>query len=421
MSLLSWNCHGLGTPWAFQFLKEITLQKKPDFVFLSEIICKRGTVERLQRAIGFEGMVVVESQGHSGGVAFLWRNQQEVTLRSYSKNHVDTIIHTNNNNPFRVTGVYGEPDRSKRHETWQLIRNLSSNNTHPWVLIGDMNNVCSQIDKKGGRPYPDSLIQGFLQVLDDCSLIDMELQGYQYTWERGAGTADWIEVRLDRALATSEFMYMFKDVILSNLEVSTSDHCPLLLEFYKVHQISHPKRFRFENAWLREPMCKQLVEDVWFRNQGRSFYEKLTECADVLSEWGKEITGSFKNRTREYIRKIKALRGRRDDYSVTCLKDYQEKLAEVYAQQEAFWKQRSKQHWLKAGDQNSKFFHAAAENRRNVNKIRWLKNNEGQLVDWDSGLQTVMIDYFTSLFTASNTEWSYVIAAFRPGSQMSRT
>ncbi|XP_074355853.1 uncharacterized protein LOC141695513 [Apium graveolens] len=339
MSLLSWNCHGLGTPWAFQFLKEITLQKKPDFVFLSEIICKRGTVERLQRAIGFEGMVVVESQGHSGGVAFLWRNQQEVTLRSYSKNHVDTIIHTNNNNPFRVTGVYGEPDRSKRHETWQLIRNLSSNNTHPWVLIGDMNNVCSQIDKKGGRPYPDSLIQGFLQVLDDCSLIDMELQGYQYTWERGAGTADWIEVRLDRALATSEFMYMFKDVILSNLEVSTSDHCPLLLEFYKVHQISHPKRFRFENAWLREPMCKQLVKDVWFRNQGHSFYEKLTECADVLSEWGKEITGSFKNRTREYIRKIKALRGRRDDYSVTCLKDYQEKLAEVYAQQEAFWKQ----------------------------------------------------------------------------------
>ncbi|KAK1371101.1 Endo/exonuclease/phosphatase domain-containing protein [Heracleum sosnowskyi] len=255
MSLLSWNCHGLGTPWAFQFLKEITLQKRPDFVFLCEIICKKKTVERLQRAIGFEGLFVVESHGHSGGVAFLWRNKEDVVLKSYSKNHVDTIIHMNNSNLFRVTGVYGEPDKSKRHETWELIRNLSINNNHPWVLIGDMNNVCSQDDKKGGRPYPVSLIQGFLLALDECSLMDLDLQGYQYTWERGVGTSDWIEVRLDLALVTSEFMNMFKDATLTNLEVSTSNHCPLLLEFYKAQQVILNRSFRFENAWLREPMC----------------------------------------------------------------------------------------------------------------------------------------------------------------------
>ncbi|KAK1381557.1 hypothetical protein POM88_028301 [Heracleum sosnowskyi] len=75
-------------------------------------------------------------------------------------------------------------------------------------------------------------------------------------------------------------------------------------------------------------MCKQLVEDVWYRYQGRSFYEKLNECASVLSEWGKEITGSFKTRIREYKRKIKALKGRRDDYSVECIKENQKKLAE---------------------------------------------------------------------------------------------
>lgn len=31
------------------------------------------------------------------------------------------------------------------------------------------------------------------------------------------------------------------------------------------------------------------------------------------------------------------------------------------------------------------------------------------MVDWDSGLQTVMIDYFNNLFIASNTEWVQVI------------
>ncbi|XP_074327095.1 uncharacterized protein LOC141665037 [Apium graveolens] len=354
-------------------------------------------------------MFVVESQGHSGGVAFLWRNKEDVVLKSYSKNHVDTIVHLNNSNHFRVTGVYGEPDRSKRYETWQLIRNLADNNNHPWILIGDMNNVCSQHDKKGGRPYPASLIQGFLEVLDECNMIDLDLQGYQYTWERGAGTSDWIEVRLDRALVTPDFMNMFKDAMLTNLEVSTSDHCPLLLEFYKAQQVILTRSFRFENAWMREPMCKQLVEDVWFRFQGRSFYEKIAECASVLTEWGKEITGSFKTRIHECKQKIKLLKGRRDDFSVECIKENQKKLAEAYAQQEAFWRQRSKQHWLKAGDQNSKFFHAAAKNRRSANRIKCLKNNEGQMVDWDSGLQDVMIDYFAKLFTATTTEWRYVI------------
>lgn len=70
-------------------------------------------------------------------------------------------------------------------------------------------------------------------------------------------------------------MNSFKDATLTNLEVSTSDHCPLLLEFYKSQQTIQPKRFRFENAWLREPMCKLLVEDVWVRNQGRTFYDKI--------------------------------------------------------------------------------------------------------------------------------------------------
>ncbi|KAK1386937.1 hypothetical protein POM88_015115 [Heracleum sosnowskyi] len=78
MSTLSWNCHGLGTPWALQFLKESILQKSPEFVFLSEILCKRDRVEKIKRLIQFDGAFTVDTQGHNGGIAFLWRNQCEV-------------------------------------------------------------------------------------------------------------------------------------------------------------------------------------------------------------------------------------------------------------------------------------------------------------------------------------------------------
>ena len=320
MSIISWNCHGLGTPWAFQFLKEIVLQKKPNYVFLCETICKKETVEKARISLGFEGMITVEARGHSGGIALLWRHKDEVSLSSFNKNHIDVIVSTKEGIKYRLTGVYGEPDRSKREETWSLIRNLASDNTLPWCLIGDMNNVLSQNDKRGGRPYPHRLLQGFQDVLNDCELTDMHLCGYQYTWERGLGTTHHIEVRLDRALVTQDFLNLFKEAKLTNLEVSTSDHCPLLLEPEVGNELNHIKAFRFENAWLREPMCYQLVEDVWSNNSS-SFYDKLSLCSEVLSAWGKEVTGNFKGRINRSKKVIKALKGRRDDRSVKVLQE----------------------------------------------------------------------------------------------------
>lgn len=68
-----------------------------------------------------------------------------------------------------------------------------------------MNNVLSQTDKRGGRFYPSWLIRGFQEVLDECELQDIDLQGYPFTFERGYGTDKWIEIRLDRALISKSW------------------------------------------------------------------------------------------------------------------------------------------------------------------------------------------------------------------------
>lgn len=132
-------------------------------------------------------MIVIETQGHSGGIALLWRYKEEVELSSYRKNHIDVVISTKVGKKFGLSGTYGEPNRSKREETRNLIRTLVVNNTLHWCLIGNMNNVLSQNDK-GGRPYPQWLIDGFQVVINDCNLIDMNMLGYRFTWEREFGT-----------------------------------------------------------------------------------------------------------------------------------------------------------------------------------------------------------------------------------------
>lgn len=278
-------------------------------------------MKKVKNSLGFEGMVAVDCQGHSGGVALLWRHSHEVSLNSFSFNHIDVVVNVQSWCKYRLAGIYGEPNRTRRRATWSLIRHLAVDNNLPWCLIGDMNNVLGQADKRGGRLYPRWLIQGFQEVLDDCELIDMDLHGYPYIWERGRGTDAWIEIRLDRALASKSWIENFVDARLTNLDISTSDHCPVILEPKTEKLRVNLKRFRFENAWLREPLCKKIVEEYWEYNQTENLHNKQSRCAKLLSEWGQDVTGSFSKRISQCKKILKNTKGRRDEASVNQFKE----------------------------------------------------------------------------------------------------
>ena len=44
-------------------------------------------------------------------------------------------------------------------------------------------------------------------------------------------------------------------------------------------------------------------------------------------------------------------------------------MAKLLMQDDAYWRQRTKTHWYKDGDRNTKFFHASATARKKVNHI----------------------------------------------------
>lgn len=126
-------------------------------------------------------MIAVESPDQGGGLAMLWRIKTEVSVDSFSINHIDVKVSIQGNTIFRLTGIYGEPNRARRRSTWNLIRNLARDNNLPWCILGDMKNILSQSDKKGGRLYPEWLVKCFQDVVEECGLTDMELCGYPFT------------------------------------------------------------------------------------------------------------------------------------------------------------------------------------------------------------------------------------------------
>uniref|UniRef100_A0A803NWD5 Reverse transcriptase domain-containing protein n=1 Tax=Cannabis sativa TaxID=3483 RepID=A0A803NWD5_CANSA len=172
------------------FLKNMEIMEN-EYVVNGET--SEARVESLARLLKFEGVFVVEALGPAGGLALLWKNKEEGTLLGYSNNHIDIVVSSPHARNWRLIGLYGEPDRNRRQQTWNLLSTLSNQSELPWCVIGDVNNIVRQEDKRGGRRYLQWLLTGFNSTLRQCNLTDLELHGHPFTWEKGCGSNHWVE------------------------------------------------------------------------------------------------------------------------------------------------------------------------------------------------------------------------------------
>ena len=63
--------------------------------------------------------------------------------------------------------------------------------------------------------------------MDECGLKEIKMIGYPYIWERSRGNRNFVEEKLDRALATTDWLRAFENAYVEIEEALTSD----LLEF----------------------------------------------------------------------------------------------------------------------------------------------------------------------------------------------
>ena len=73
----------------------------------------------------------------------------------------------------------------------------------------DFNEIAKAHEKLGGRPRLVRQMEAFREVLDECGFKDLGFVGGKYTWFRGQGDNNTIWERLDRAIATVEWIEMF--------------------------------------------------------------------------------------------------------------------------------------------------------------------------------------------------------------------
>lgn len=203
---MSWNCRRLGQPQAVRVLSELIQAHRPDVVILYETLVHGHKLESIRVRIKFEGFFSMDCVGHSNGIGILCKTTSQVTLLNFSQNHVNLEVVDDMYGSFRHIGFYGYPKRQRRLAFWDFLQSLAVGSNIPWCSVGDFNDMLSQDDKKDSVEHPQHLFKGFRQAIMDCSLHDVPMQGFPYTWERFKGKSNCVEERLDRIFVNDEWL-----------------------------------------------------------------------------------------------------------------------------------------------------------------------------------------------------------------------
>ncbi|PNX56263.1 endonuclease/exonuclease/phosphatase family protein, partial [Trifolium pratense] len=178
MIILSWNCRGLSHPSAIPNLRGLVRIHKPDILFLSETLSYARNMENIRVVMGYDSCLSIDVEGRSGGLAVMWKESSSCRVINYSRNFINLLVEDQNKGDWRITCYYGYPERGRRRNAWQLLRDLCDMSQLPWCIIGDFNDLLSQEDKRGVHPHPNWLCSGFRQAVNDCDLSDIEMAGY---------------------------------------------------------------------------------------------------------------------------------------------------------------------------------------------------------------------------------------------------
>ncbi|XP_059436284.1 uncharacterized protein LOC132169234 [Corylus avellana] len=195
--------------------------------------------------------------------------------------------------------------------------------------------------------------------MEVCNLEDLGFWGSKYTWCNMRAGGQFIKETLDRATANVQWRDLFPVTKVEVLASRCSDHTPLLITFQQTSRRmnSRHRRFMYEAMWGKQQQARDLIKKVWrVKTPG-------------VRVW-REVCCKIENSKQEDLQ----------------------------------WRQRAKEHWLKQGDKNSKFFHASVKQRRRTNKISSILDERGQLHNNPDAVEGAFIQYYTSLFTSTMSE-----------------
>ncbi|RVW49857.1 LINE-1 reverse transcriptase-like [Vitis vinifera] len=271
----------------------------------TKVQCMTDSIARSIGAGRFLGWRAVNAEGASGGIFICW-DRRALDMLDWEEGQFTLSCRFRNiedGNVWVFTGVYGPFTKAERNALWEEFGAIRGLWEDPWCIGGDFNITLFSRERSGQRRI-SSAMRNFAEIVDDLGLVDLPLQGGDFTWNGGLHNQTW--ARLDRR---------------------------------------GPTPFRFENMWLKAEGFKELVRSWWQALQQVEFWDRKENDRILTME------------------------------EVELKKEAKENYKKWVIMEETYWRQLSREIWLKEGDRNTGFFHRMASAHRRNNCMERVKIN----------------------------------------------
>lgn len=243
------------------------------------------------------------------------------------------------------------------------MKSLASLNSLSWLCAGDFNEITEAQEKWGGKERSTSQIQAFRMAIEEVGLCNLGYTGATYTWLRGTNPKTRIIERLDRALADAQWNIKFPMAKVSHLATLYSDHLPLKIRTHDgrctFDRRRRPKKsYKFEEMWVGEDEYQEIIQRFWVTDNTEPVNNVALRGHHILREltkWGKRKFENIKMRIEKEKNKLNTVQCNpkasvKEEIKIRC------EIERLLALEERFWRQRSRQNWLKNGDRIQNFF-----------------------------------------------------------------
>ncbi|GKV02365.1 hypothetical protein SLEP1_g14812 [Rubroshorea leprosula] len=242
-----------------------------------------------------------------------------------------------------------------------------------------------------------------------ATVKDIGYIGPKFTWLNMRNNHQLIKECLDRAWANPDWWLFFPEANLYYLPRFNSDHHPIMLDLCPNLSRMGPRPFRMEKFWLDHHDFSQVISPIWSVTNTNST-ESLAPIVAASKQWSKAV---FRNIFEDKKSIIKRLNGiyrspafPHSSFLVHLERQLSKEYENILKMEKDLWFMKSRSNWLIEGDRNTKFFHISTVHHRARNRILGLKDSTGNWIFDPLALSTLIMNYFSGLFTTLH-ELSY--------------
>ncbi|XP_074289204.1 uncharacterized protein LOC141614351 [Silene latifolia] len=402
---LTWNCRGLNNTLAptIPKLRALFSSKVYDFCFLIETKCTSSSVFPLFRPFGFMRYVGVDAVGSSGGLWVEWRREAKLRHVFSCTNFIILLVEKYVGRLWYLVLFYGDPCTQKRSVVLEDLECCLASIKHPYLIMGDFNQVEFVNDKlsKNSRPIEGAHEFNLWRVRNE--LIDIPYKGPRFTWCNNRKGADRVYERIDRALGSKDWLFLFPNTGLRHYPIQISDHAPIELDLnLTCNNCKKPYKI---DAWaLEHEECIIGIKKIWLRRmEGSPAYQlsrKLARVRNHVKCWALDRRQEWRQQWDSFdVELEKGMEVAITDGDEVPYTEVNERVKEFSKAAGVFWRQIAKLKWMVDGDTCTRYFFNWVKGRACRNIILGIKDSDGAWIYEPDRVSRTFHDTFVALFS----------------------